>query len=203
MRREGDLEISAILRALLAHDVRFIVVGGVAANMHGSGMLTRDLDIVYSRERANIRRLAAALIEIAAQRADLPEGVRAPVDEREILNGTNFRLRTRYGRLDVIGETPSGRYTYEALFSTAKPFGVDDLTFLVVSVKNLRRMKRAAGRPKDVAALSHLSALDDEIELQEARAAYRRGTPTAALERAARRGRARPARRGRSRTRAR
>jgi hypothetical protein len=201
MVSERDLEIDPILRVLLSHQVRFVVIGGVAANMHGSGMLTRDLDIVYSRERDNIHRLATALLDLGAQRADLPKGVKAPFDERTILNGTNFILRTRHGRLDVIGETPSGRFTYEALSPSATLFTAGDLTFPVVSLKNLRRMKRAAGRPKDMAALSHLDALDDEIELREGRGVY--GRAISAPARSPRRGRARPARRGPSRTTAR
>ncbi len=56
-----------ILRALERHAVRYIVIGGIAATLHGSPLRTGDLDICPARDRDNLERLAAALAEIRAR----------------------------------------------------------------------------------------------------------------------------------------
>jgi hypothetical protein len=53
-----------LLRRLLQAQVEFILVGGVAATVHGSSRLTVDLDIVYRRTRANADRIVSALAEL-------------------------------------------------------------------------------------------------------------------------------------------
>jgi hypothetical protein len=137
--------------------------------------LTRDLDIVYDRERENIRRLAAALTEIEANRRDLPSGVSARIDERAILSGTNFLLNTRFGPLDCIGETPAERLTYAQLVVDAIRFTLaDDLIVAVTSLDDLIRMKQATGRERDRIEVERLTALRDEHELREAAGPYRR-----------------------------
>jgi hypothetical protein len=204
-RREvpPPLNANRILRTLLAHDVRFVVIGGIAANLHGAALLTKDLDVMYERERGNLRRLAAALAELRARRRDVPAEPRMPVDERTLVNGTNFLLDTAFGWFDLLAETSAYRRTYEQLAPNAEQLEVDrGVKVAVVSLDDLIRMKREAGRPQDLMAVEHLSALRDERELREAGGAYARRA-TAAPARGARRGRARPARRGPSRTRAR
>jgi len=57
----------AILRALDAHGVRYVLVGGVAAIAHGYAGATFDADIVPQDEAANLRRLADALRSLEAQ----------------------------------------------------------------------------------------------------------------------------------------
>lgn len=54
-------DFRALLRALVEGDVEFILVGGLAATVHGSARLTRDVDLVYRRTRENPDRLVAAL----------------------------------------------------------------------------------------------------------------------------------------------
>jgi hypothetical protein len=164
-----------MLRALVRHHVRFVIVGGIAGNLHGSATMTRDLDVVYDRERENIRRLANALGEMDAQRRDLPAGLSAPIDERAILNGMNFLLSTKFGPLDVMGETPAERYTYEQLAVDAIRFAIgEDLTISVSSLDDLIRMKRATGRERDRIEVERLMALRDEHELREPSGPYRR-----------------------------
>jgi hypothetical protein len=174
-RPSAPLDLEGLFRTLVRHKVRFIVIGGVAGGFHGSATLTRDLDIVYDRERENIRRLAAALTEIEAKRRDLPSGVSATIDERAILIGTNFLLNTRFGPLDCIGETPAERLTYAQLVVDAVRFTLaDDLIVAVTSLDDLIRMKQATGRERDRIEVERLMALRDEHELREAAGPYRR-----------------------------
>ncbi|MDQ3128179.1 MAG: hypothetical protein M3Q66_06950, partial [Chloroflexota bacterium] len=57
-----------ILRRLVAADVRFVLVGGLAAQAHGSASLTNDLDICYARDAINLQALARVLDDLAAVR---------------------------------------------------------------------------------------------------------------------------------------
>lgn len=152
-----------ILRVLVAADVRFVVIGGIAGALQGSTTLTADLDILYDRDGDNIERLAAALATLEAKRRDLPEGVRAPVDAPAIRNGLNLLLSTRAGDLDCLAETPSGRFTYAQIAPTADRHQVERaIDISVASLDELIRMKRATGREKDRIEVETLSALRAE-----------------------------------------
>jgi hypothetical protein len=107
---------------------------------------------------------------LRAIRRDLPAGLPAPLDAQTVPNGTNFLLTTRYGDLDCVGETPSGRFTYEQLAPTAERMRIGaDLEIRVASLDELIRMKRATGRTKDRIELETLSALRDVRERRESR----------------------------------
>ncbi|HEX9268822.1 MAG TPA: hypothetical protein VF998_03160 [Candidatus Limnocylindria bacterium] len=140
------------------------MIGGIAGALHGSTTLTSDLDILYERSRENVDRLAAALAEARAVRRDLPPGVRSALDGQAILNGANFLLSTRYGDLDCIAETPSGRFTYAQLEPTAVHYDIKGVSVTVVSLDELIRMKRATGREADRVEVERLSALREERE---------------------------------------
>jgi hypothetical protein len=170
-----SLDLGELLRTLLRHKVRFVVIGGVAGSLHGSDTATADLDVVYDRERDNIRRLAIALNVIEARRRDLPRDVSAAVDERAILNGMNFLLMTRFGPLDLFGETPSGRLTYAKLAVEAVRFEIGgEVVVSVASMDELIRMKTATGRERDRIEAERLMRLRDEHELREPAGPYRR-----------------------------
>ena len=158
-------EPDRILRVLLEHQVRFVVVGGLAGNIRGTPVVTHDIDVCYSRDRSNCERLASALAVLHA-RLRLPrdeDEVVFPLDARSLLLGDTFTLRTDFGPLDVIG-TPSGTRGFEDLDggATTEQLG-DDLPVRVASVEDLIRMKRASGRTKDRLHLPELEALRDEI----------------------------------------
>ena len=166
----GSLDPLAILRVLVKHDARFVVIGGIAGALYGSTTLTVDLDILYDRGGDNIERLARALVTLAAVRRDVPAGAPGPIDARALRMGSNFLLTTRHGELDCIGQTPSGRFTYKQIAPTAERLRIGaDLEVDVASLDELIRMKRAAGRTKDRIEVENLSALRDERERRESR----------------------------------
>jgi hypothetical protein len=151
------------LAALVQHDVRFVVIGGVAAAAHGYPSLTGDLDICYARDARNLERLAAALIELDARLRGAEEDVPFVVDGRSLAAGDHFTFTTVAGDLDCLG-TPAGTSGFDDLAANAAALDVDGLTVLVAAVEDLIRMKRAAGRAKDRAELEILGALRDVLE---------------------------------------
>jgi hypothetical protein len=152
------------LRIFVNHDVRFIIIGGFAAGLLGSPSFTFDLDVCYERNKRNHEALAAALRELKATLRGAPSGLPFLLDERTITKGDSFTFDTTAGSVDCLG-TPSGTHGYADLVQKAMEVDVaDGVRVLVVSLDDLLRMKRAAGRPKDRAEIEILSALKEERE---------------------------------------
>jgi hypothetical protein len=152
-----------LLSALLDAGVAFVIVGGLAAQAHGSPLITEDLDICHDLDRENLERLAAVLAELSAVRRGMPEGVEPPLDARALRAGDVFTLRTRFGDLDLLSHPEPG-LDYQMLRSRAIRFELYGSDVWMASLDDLVAMKRAAGRPKDLLALEHLGALREEID---------------------------------------
>jgi predicted nucleotidyltransferase len=148
-------------RALATLDrgaVEFIVIGGVAATLHGSAFTTLDLDVVYSRSPENIRRLAATLQQHRPYLRGAPAGLPFVWDERTIRNGLNFTLTTEFGDLDLLGEVAGGG-TYEDLLPHSNEVTGFGVRFWLVALDTLIVLKRAAGRPKDLPVIAELQGI--------------------------------------------
>ena len=146
---------------LLRHGVDFVVVGGMAGIAHGSSYPSYDLDIAYSRDRANLERLVAALTEIGVTLRGAPPDLPFQLDVRTFENGANFTFRTELGDLDVLADV-SGIKTYEDLASAAERKVIAGVEVPVASIDHLIAMKRAANRPKDQRMLEDYIVIADE-----------------------------------------
>ena len=157
-----------IIVALQKHDVDFIVVGVLAAVAQGSPVPTRDLDITPSSSPENYERLAKALVSLDA-RLRLPDGSALvfPIEARYLAGNESWTLLTRGGVLDLVF-VPAGTRGFEDLrrnaveidLGTGKPV-------LVASLVDVIRMKEAANRPKDAAAIPALRQTLEEIRRRE------------------------------------
>jgi hypothetical protein len=153
----------AAFRVLRDHDVRFVLIGGFAAALRGSPVITGDLDICYARDDANLEALADALYSLGARLRGTPEDVPFQLDARSFRAGDHFTFATSVGPMDCLG-TPAGTSGFGDLDAKATDEVVDGLTIRVASIDDLIRMKRAAGRTKDRIALEWLSAVRDELQ---------------------------------------
>jgi hypothetical protein len=146
------------LDVLRSGSVRFIVIGGAAATAHGSTQLTNDLDVVYARSSEDIQRLGSALAPHAPYLRGVPPGLPFKFDAATIKRGLNFTLDTDFGPLDLLGEATGGG-TYDALFPHTVTLDLFGGPVLCVDLPTLIRLKRAAGRAKDILALAELEAI--------------------------------------------
>jgi hypothetical protein len=151
------------MHVLTEHDVRFVVIGGVAGATHGSPSVTQDLDICYERSHDNIEHLVAALRSIHASLRGVDDDVRFSLDADTIAAGDHFTFVTDLGDLDCLG-IPAGTLGYDDLVRNAIDVDLDGFAVSIASIDDLIRMKRAAGRPRDLAELEILGALRDELE---------------------------------------
>lgn len=154
-------DFAGLLHALHAAGVEFILIGGVAATAHGSARLTRDVDVVYSRRPENMAQLVRALAPLQPYLRGAPPGLPFAWDEATIARGLNFTLTTTLGDLDLFGEVTGGGAFADLRphTTTLRLFGVD---MLCLDLEWLIRVKRAAGRPRDLDALAELEALLEE-----------------------------------------
>jgi len=148
---------------LIRHGVRFVVIGGIGARLHGSPTVTRDTDICYERSPENLERLAHALRDLDARLRGVDEDVPFLPDAETLRAGDHFTFVTSAGDLDILG-TPAGVEGFEDLATHATEFAIDGSTVLVASIDDLIRMKRSAGRAKDLIEVEVLGALRDETE---------------------------------------
>ena len=153
--------IEAPLRLLGQYQVDCVIVGGIAAAIHGSSFLTNDLDVCYSRDPANLERLARALKSVNARLRNAAEGLPFILDAEPLKRGLNFTFSTDIGDLDVLGEVRGVGY-YDEVHAdsiTAEVFGY---RFAVIDLGKLILAKRAAGRPKDLIVLPELEAIHED-----------------------------------------
>jgi hypothetical protein len=153
-----------IFRRLRAHGVRFVLVGGMAAKVHGSPTFTVDVDICPARDPENLERLGSALGDLGARLRDAPADLPFHPDRQALERVELLTLTTDHGDLDVL-MAPSGVDGFADLAANSEAVEVDDgLEIRVASLDDLIAMKRAAGRPKDRVELEVLGALRDEID---------------------------------------
>lgn len=107
-QRVPEFDPAAILEVLACHEVDYVLIGGYAALLQGSGMATIDIDIVPARPRPNLANLAAALTDLGAKiRAAGTEALPFSASAESLQGMSVLNLTTRFGDLDLTF-APSG-----------------------------------------------------------------------------------------------
>ena len=154
------LDLGRLVRLLDAHDVAFVVVGGLAAIAHGARRMTLDLDIVPDPEPANLRRLAEAVTELGIGDETVTDGEFQQLDPRDdfdLARSRNVTLRTAAGQLDVLNRARDAP-SYRDLAARAVRLPIAGVEVLVAGVDDLIAMKLASGRPKDLQDVADVTA---------------------------------------------
>lgn len=152
------MQFEKAVKVLCDSGADFIVIGGLAAALHGSATVTYDLEICYSRTSDNLSRLAAALAPFHPKPRDFPAGLLFIWSEGTLRNATVSTLYTDQGEIDLLAEVQGlGGFNEVQNHSVmAAAFGRE---FATLDLPALIRAKRATGRPKDLAALPELESL--------------------------------------------
>ena len=158
---ERRFQPEEILGSLSRHEVRFVVIGGLAAALHGSPVVTSDADICPARDATNLEKLAAALRDLDARvRTQIvPDGLRFDCSAAFLSRiEVALNLTTRFGDLDI-SFRPSGSEGFEELERKAGVMSLHDRPIHVAALEDVIRSKEAANRPKDQMALPTLRLL--------------------------------------------
>jgi hypothetical protein len=149
---DRPLDIGELIEVLSRHEVDYVVIGGVATQVHGHRRTTMKLDLTPDPDPENLSRLGAALVELEArpreagfENAEIP----AADPERLAIAAIVPPLITRHGQIHILKE-PKGARSFEQLREAALVVELDGIEVAIVSLSDLIRMKRAAGRPADL-----------------------------------------------------
>lgn len=151
---------SEILAVLDRHGVDYVLIGALAAALHGAPRATVDVDITPDVDPANLERLSAALDDLGARirTSDAPEGVAFSHDASSLARVDTWNLVTRAGNLDL-AFVPSGTAGYNDLRRDALTVELRGTRAVVASLADVIRSKEAANREKDRADLPTLRRL--------------------------------------------
>lgn len=150
-----------LFKALARHDVEYVTIGGIAIQAHGGQRLTQDLDIAIATSKENIARLASALLDLDARILG-PDGQRSQsVPSASLLGSSDqWHLITDHGPLDIL-TLPAHLGSFADMRARAHEVPLSELSIPIAHREDLLKMKRAAGRPQDLADIRLLESLDD------------------------------------------
>jgi hypothetical protein len=151
-----------LFATLARHDVDYVTVGGIAIQAHGGQRLTQDLDVAVATSAENLERLASALADLDA-RVLGPDGRRSSSAPTASLLASSdlWHLITEHGALDIV-TLPAHLGTFEEMRARAHETSLGDVIVPIADREDLLKMKRASGRPQDLADVEFLESLDDE-----------------------------------------
>ena len=158
-----DFRPKRVLETLVAHDVDFVLIGGLAGVARGSAYPTYDVDLAYARDEDNLERLAAALRELGATLRGAPGDIPFLLDAETIAKGAHFTFDTPFGGVDILSD-PDGAPPYDRLVAAAgEPAPVEGVLIRVASLDHLIAMKEASDRPKDRNMATEYRTISDEL----------------------------------------
>ena len=153
-----ELDPGAIVRVLNRHGVRYVVIGGIAAQLHDLPVpATVDIDVTPARDRPNLERLAQAFDELEAGLYTAEKaGTWFP---RSLLEHwaqyDTLHLMTIHGPLDIVFAPDGAPAGYADLTRNATRSTLDNEPVMVITVATWEALKQATGRAKDLEHLDH------------------------------------------------
>jgi hypothetical protein len=151
--------LKALLERLLSHQVDFVLIGGFAAAVHGSTLVTQDIDICAAITEGEIAKLRQALKDLHPKHRMNPNAKHSfleyPVDLQGI---NNIYLETDLGVLDILSQAPPAG-TFEAIKSRSFTIPLYGWQCKVISIDDLITIKEAMNRPKDQQAVKELKMI--------------------------------------------
>ncbi len=152
------MSLMGMVDRLLKADIRFVVIGGVAARAHGSARITEDLDICYDPTDENVARLATELRKWNAYLRGADPGFPFEMDARMLRNAPVMTLVTDHGDIDVMDRVQGVGEYLEVLAGSIEARS-NDMVFRVLDLPALLEAKRSTGRPRDRDQIPELEAL--------------------------------------------
>jgi predicted nucleotidyltransferase len=155
------VQFRKLLQLLVDAEIEFVVVGGVAATLHGSAEPTRDLDVCISLTRDSWSRVARVIAPLNPRFALTPDK-RPIASDADLTQFRNLYVLTDLGRIDFLGEVPPIGHL-ETVRKHAEEFQIEDAKIRVISLEDLIQVKEYVRRPKDLEVAAELRAIRDRL----------------------------------------
>jgi hypothetical protein len=166
-KNRTGVNLSAILEGLIKADIKFILVGGLAAVVQGAPVTTMDVDILYDRSPENKAKLFSFLKSIKAIYRRPDDKIIKP-KETDFTETGHALFTTRLGPLDVLAIIEKGQ-TYDDLFDHTVEIDFRGHTIHVLDLRTLIELKRSTKDPKDK---QRLSVLEETLRQLEKRKSF-------------------------------
>lgn len=153
-------QLSQLLARLVKAEVEFVLVGGLAASIHGSSLTTRDVDVCCRFTEANLMRIQAALADlhpVHRVRSDIPLDLTP--EKCAVLK--NLYIKTDLGVIDCLGNV-LGIGEFEEVLAHSTEIELPIGTIRILDVQTLIKAKEAMGRPHDLITVQQLKALQTQ-----------------------------------------
>ena len=152
------IEINRLLQRLCDADVDFVIVGGFAATLHGSSLVTRDLDVCAILSSENVEKLRAALRDLQPTHRLTPQKLSFLDNPDPGVKIHNLYLRTDFGPVDILSSI-LGVGDFDRVRAASIQVELFGRSCRVISLDDLIRAKEALGRDKDLLAVKELRAV--------------------------------------------
>ena len=151
-------ELNRLLQRLCDADIDFVIVGGFAATLHGSSLVTRDLDVCAILSNENVEKLREALRDLQPTHRMTPQKL-SFLDNPDLgVEVRNLYLRTDLGPVDVLSSI-LGVGDFDRVRAASIQVELFGRNCRVISLDDLIRAKEALGRDKDLLAAKELRAV--------------------------------------------
>ena len=153
--------LNQLLQRLCDADIEFVIVGGFAATLHGSSLVTRDLDVCAVLSSDNVEKLRNALRDLRPAHRFTPQKLSFLEIPDPGVPMLNLYLSTEMGPVDILGSI-MGVGEFEQVRAGAIEVELFGRRCRVISLDDLIRAKEALGREKDLLAVKELKAIREK-----------------------------------------
>jgi predicted nucleotidyltransferase len=154
------IQFRELLRLLVEAQLDFVVVGGLAATIHGVSEPTRDLDVCIVPSPETWTKVAELIRPLNPRYALTPDKRPIPYEPAALASFRNLYVLTDLGRLDFLGEVPP-LGSFDAVCRNAETIEIDGLKVRVIALDDLITVKEHVRRPKDLEVAAELRAIRD------------------------------------------
>lgn len=152
-------ELEKLAEALNRHDVKWVLVGGMAVMLYGADYLTSDCDLATEKTEQNLKRLKAALEELGARPVRASDNGEFELDF-SILMAPFMHLKTEAGPVDIINRLPNIE-SFQKLYDNALVVDVQGIQVRLAAIDDLIKLKTDTGRDRDQMHITMLESLRD------------------------------------------
>lgn len=145
-----SFNLEKIVTTFARFNVKYVLVGALAARLQGFPRLTSDADITPAADIRNLEKFAKALRKLRTRvfTESAPEGLPFECSAQNLKQAERWNLVTAAGRLDIVLK-PAGTNGYDDPMMDAKRFEAFGATLFASSIPDIIRSKKSSNSTQD------------------------------------------------------